>query len=244
MRASRVVSVMLGVALMACAAHAGADTLIEDFDGCPAGVYNAYGGVDLGEVGTLTGWEIGGRYVTITNRDGFGDMDAVGNHGDGSTTVATTVEISGNHGRPVFDASEALDMSQSTYVKNTLTNNSADSLRWGTNGKIRMYYRDATDSTDKYVEIAKGWGYPDPGDTWTHTDMLDTLTGFDKTEDLVFGFWMNPNSTYAGAGLNPYPTWNLIEYDVPEAPPIPEPGSAVLLLLGGLGALIRRKRRG
>jgi hypothetical protein len=244
-RAMRMMAVMAMVAALAIPVAAGVvEVTIEDFDNVTAGGYNAYGGADLGEVATLSGWEIGGRYITITDRDSLGDMDATGNNGNGSTCVATAISISGSHGTPVYEAADALDMSASTYVKIGLAKYTAGESRWGTNGAVRMYYRDATDSLDKYANIATGWGVPShryQGDQWLHTTLLSSLTAFDKTEDLVYGFWMNPNGAYAGSGEDPYPTWEFITYDV-EILPVAEPAGLGFIGLALLG-LSKRQRR-
>jgi hypothetical protein len=234
----RMMLAVLVVGLMASVAAAGVvEVTIEDFDNVTAGVYGT--GLDFGEVATLSGWEIGGRYITITDRDSLGDMDATGNAAYGSTCVATAVSVINKHGSPVYEAADALDMSASTHVKIALTNNSAVTNNYGSNGAISMYYRDATDSLDKAVNItASGWGNRAAGDSWTHTTLLSGLTGFDKTEDLVYGFRMYPNSVYDNPNYL-YPTWDSIVYGV-EIPPVAEPASLSLL---GLGLLALRKKR-
>lgn len=227
--------IVLILAALCCvwAQAASMDVVIEDFDNCPVGTYSTYGGNDLNAVGHLSGWEVGGRYFNIIDRGG-GDMDMTGNATYGSLSVGTAIVLSSNSGTPSYEASEALDMSGSTYLKFTFKNNTAYSGAFQGGGSanqddIYMYYWDAsagaTVSVRIYAETDAAFGYWTAGQEKVFTKLLSDITGFDKSADRVYGFrYVN---SYGYIGNNHYGslTWVSLAYDVPQ----PQPGTLIMM---------------
>ncbi|MFO7900575.1 MAG: hypothetical protein R6V58_16130 [Planctomycetota bacterium] len=234
-------------------ALAGVELLIEDLDNCPAGSYTAYGGIDLGEVGTLPGWEVGGRYFTVSDAGG-GDMVVQSTQNYGNICAGTKTTSDHHRRKPVYEAADALDMSRSTYVKLTATNpyeaplypSSAPTTKPVTEPIYMCYYDTSAGSTAR-VELGdlRDFGFPmAASSTASATYMLADYPAFDPADDPVYGFRM---------ALNGYKTdpprstskvhyvLNSIAYDVPEPQPVPEPGGLSLVGLALLG--LRRKRR-
>lgn len=232
--------------ILAAALPASADMVLEDFSNATTGSYNAYGGNNLGDgSGYLSGWAVGGRYFDITSRGG-GIYDITGTAGYGKSVIGTALDANED---PSYEAGDALDLSNSTYLDFTFTNNNAfggNFVQYTTGDKIYMHFYDTSAATTASValfETSVAIPSIDSGATDVVTVMLADITGFDKTADKVFGFVFNGHFGYCGGGNNAGLSLQSITYDAPVA--APEPATLVLLGIGGLamsGAAIRRRR--
>ncbi len=127
---------------------------------------------------------------------------------------------------------EAISLADASDLQFTLVNPSSNSISIPSNNHVTatMYYYDssaATTATAKVVDDGAGWA---ANETRVYTVPVDTINGFDKTSDVVYGFRLS----HANSGIQV--AWTEASY-------VQVPGSATLALLafGGVWAVRRRR---
>lgn len=229
---------LIAMAVALVGGTASAAVVIEDFNNAAIESYNAYGG-NKATAGTakLTGWEVGGRYFMFEDVGGDRVMSATQNYGGYDVGIHLTAQS--NEYRPAWDAaqaSEALVLSDAEELLFDVAFRIAVAGRPNTSFKVDMYYFDVSDNAPKTVTILAP-----PLTDWeideikTFSVALDTISDFDKSVDLVFGFrmsdvWTRIGLTYGAYGLAS------IQYTA-----VPEPTTLLLLSGAALAGALRRR---
>lgn len=238
---STTVRTLTGAALvfvLGCAA-AQATVIIEDFSNAAIASYTTYGGnIAPANSAKLPGWDIGGRYFKF--EDIGTDRIIVATQDFGGYDVGIKLTAQSSEYRPAWDAAqadEALDLSLADELQFDVVFRLEASGMPNSSFNITMFYYDTSDAVARSVQILAPERSAWTTDQYkTFTVDVDAISGFDKSEDKVYGFrmaslWTRIGLTYGAYGLSS------ISYTQ-----VPEP--TTLALLGGallVGALRRRR---
>ena len=231
-------------AIVACGllvGSASANVIIEDFSNAAIASYTTYGGNEVPDGSAhLTGWEIGGRYFTF--EDVGADRMMTATQGSGGYDIGIKLAATSSEYKPVWDvaqASEAISLADASDLEFQLVN------RLGVGGTvpgdtpvptITMYYYDTSAAATQSVQVlvsSTAWA---KDEVKTLTASVDSISGFDKSTDLVYGFRVTPNWVRIGSTRNSI-AWSSVSYTR-----VPEPATLVLLALGATCAIRRRAR--
>ncbi len=195
---------------------------IEDFGNAAIASYTSYSGnmVPSGS-SCLSGWEIGGRYFEITNIGTDPVMAAT--QGYAGYDVGIDLASSSSEYQPVWDAaqqSEAVSLADAANLRLAVTMDATADGTPDTTFHITMYYYDTSAAAPVSVEVlADGRTVWTADQTKVYSVQADSIPGFDKSEDLVYGFrmtgvWMRVS------GVNGRFALNSIAYTIPNGVPV------------------------
>lgn len=213
-------------ALLTCSQARALLVTIEDFSGVAANG-TAYTG-SLTGVSYLPGWEIGGLSVKFLNDNGDMMMYCAGY---GKYDIGIKLTKSGSEYVPAWDAtqaSEAISLANATNLQFTFVNKTASTITTQyINGRdyrlyVYMYYHTGAgvDQIATLVVDSSTWLVNVPK---TLTIPVDTITGFNKATDVVFGFRVD--TPYSGPQLD----WTSAKCDITNTDGLPAPDAVINL---------------
>ncbi len=195
---------------------------IEDFSNCGLASYTDYHG-NIAPTGSayLSGWDIGGRYFQF--KDVSTDRIMSATYAYGGYDLGIALELSGAEYLPYWDASqqsEAINLADAGSLRFGVTLDLPANGMTGTSFTVTMYYYDTSAATTASVQIlSAGSGAWTSGQTKSFPVMIDAISGFDKTQDLVYGFRIGNVWTQIGSVTGSYGLTSII-YTIPNGVPV------------------------
>ncbi len=199
---------------------------IEDFSNCAVASYTDYhGGVAPAGSAYLPGWEIGGRYFQF--KDVGADRIMSATYAYGGYDLGIKLILLDAEYQPAWDASqqsEAISLAEAGSLRFSVNLDIAASGATGTSFIVTMYYYDTSAAAPATVQIlSAGPGAWTSGQTKTFPVMIDSIGGFDKTQDPVYGFRISNVWTQIGSVTGSYGVTSIV-YTIPNGVPVVDAG--------------------